>query len=142
MKKIPLFLLGIVIAVASSLTTIAAFERSMEQPFPDMDTNAYYSDSIRSMYQMGVVTGYENGNFGPTDYVNRADLATILDRFNDKIVMGNYGEPGINLDNPETITRLTDFISMSCDMFSTLDIAKTTNSTQDTYKAICINSLQ
>jgi hypothetical protein len=67
--------------VASTLSIVAVFASGPGEPFPDVDENAYYADGAYKMRQLGVVTGYENGNFGPDDFVTRGQLVTMLERY-------------------------------------------------------------
>jgi len=49
--------------------------------FPDVDNSAYYAEALNNMVNKGVISGYDNGNFGPNDAVTRGQLVTILDRY-------------------------------------------------------------
>ena len=48
--------------------------------FPDTQTDAWYSDYVGWAYENGIVTGYDNGNFGPADLITRQELAVVLSR--------------------------------------------------------------
>lgn len=77
-----LVLTAVISAVlASTLSIVAVFASSLSKPFPDVDEGAYYADGVYKMWQLGVATGYENGNFGPGDYVTRGQLVTMLERY-------------------------------------------------------------
>lgn len=55
--------------------------------FKDVDYKAYYGDAVRDMSNRGVMTGYQGAEkFGPNDAVTRAQLATILKRYDDQLV--------------------------------------------------------
>ena len=56
--------------------------------FEDVDGKMYYAEAIAWAEHAGIVTGYEDGNFGPTDKVTREQFATMLARYADKA--GNY----------------------------------------------------
>jgi len=45
------------------------------------DTNAYYYVAIKWATQNNIVSGYENGTFGPNDLVTREQLAVILNKY-------------------------------------------------------------
>jgi hypothetical protein len=81
MKK-TIFLVAMVTAIISSAFTVFAMEGLK---FPDVDDNAYYADSVYKMQERGVVSGYENGNFGPNDSVTRGQVATMLDRYDQSL---------------------------------------------------------
>ena len=50
--------------------------------FPDVqDSGKYYYKAVKWASDNNIVTGYANGNFGPTDNITRAQLAVILYRF-------------------------------------------------------------
>lgn len=49
--------------------------------FPDVDPNAYYYQPLEEMVNRGVITGYQDGSFGPDDPVTRAQLMAILSRY-------------------------------------------------------------
>jgi len=49
--------------------------------FPDVDAGAWYYDAIRWAAQRGIVTGYDNGLFGPNDPITREQLAVMLWRY-------------------------------------------------------------
>lgn len=49
--------------------------------FTDVPANQWYSDAIAWASDCGVVGGYGNGKFGPTDPVTREQLAAILYRY-------------------------------------------------------------
>jgi hypothetical protein len=133
MKKTTLLIAAMFIATTSSLTTLA-FEKTMGTPFPDIDYDAYYTSAVADMAATEIITGYENGNFGPNDPVTRAQLATILYRFNDKVIGGHYDD----IPSPDNATRINDLKKLVCEGFEGMEGL----SENSTYKAICINSLQ
>jgi hypothetical protein len=67
-------LVAIAAAVPSTALALTAFPL-----FPDVDQSAWYANGVDDM--SGVMTGYPDGTFRPDSYVNRAQLATILDRY-------------------------------------------------------------
>ncbi|PJK16897.1 hypothetical protein CQS04_07020 [Chryseomicrobium excrementi] len=46
--------------------------------FPDVKQDSWYMDDINALVQNEIISGYENGNFGPNDNLTRAQMATIL----------------------------------------------------------------
>ena len=52
-----------------------------KSPFPDVADDLYYTNAIIWAKENKVVGGYENGNFGPDDYMNREQLATMMFRY-------------------------------------------------------------
>ena len=50
--------------------------------FPDVqDSSKYYYKAVKWASDNNIVTGYANGNFGPKDFITRAQLAVILYRY-------------------------------------------------------------
>ena len=72
--------------IASTLSIFIVFASGPGTPYPDVDEDEYYNDSVYRMRDLGVMSGYENGDFGPNDYVTRGQLATILDRYDEKLL--------------------------------------------------------
>jgi hypothetical protein len=46
--------------------------------FPDVMMDAYHAPFIAYLYDIGVIHGYEDGNFGPGNPVTRAEIAKIV----------------------------------------------------------------
>lgn len=46
--------------------------------FPDVDQNAWYAPYVATAYSMGIISGYENGNFGPADNMTRAQVCKVI----------------------------------------------------------------
>ena len=49
--------------------------------FPDVPDGVFYSKAIVWCYYNGIITGYENGKFGPNDSVTREQYVTMLYRY-------------------------------------------------------------
>lgn len=133
MKKIvPSVLLVILTAVISTTVAIAAVKGDPNF-FSDADYNGYYAKGLDKMSSWGVVKGYEGTDkFGPNDIVTRAQLVTILDRFNTASVNPNAQ----NALNPAEIFDITQVL---CYKFKTedfgSDVAKTGFSGADAKKS-------
>lgn len=89
MKK---FIIGLVagLMLGSSAIVMAQTMKS----FPDVDPKAYYASSVSLMTDLGVINGYDNGNFGPNDSVSRAQVAAMLERYDEslKLLTKDYCE--------------------------------------------------
>ena len=48
--------------------------------FTDTWPDEWYSDYVGWAYENGIVTGYTNGKFGPSDLITRQELAVVLSR--------------------------------------------------------------
>ena len=51
--------------------------------FPDVPAGKWYTNAIMWAYQNGIVSGYDNGKFGPNDQVTREQMAVILKGYAD-----------------------------------------------------------
>ncbi len=49
--------------------------------FDDVDEGLWYSEAVRWAASEGIVTGYDDGSFGPNDLVTREQLAAMLYRY-------------------------------------------------------------
>lgn len=81
MKKLSTIAL-ILLGSMATLATVYAFD--VVKTFPDVDygdPDTYYGEALGNMVRKGVISGYKDGNFGPNDAVTRAQLVTILDRY-------------------------------------------------------------
>lgn len=60
---------------------------SIYDVFSDVkDPYSYYYGPVYAMSKLGVITGYEDGRFGPDDSMTRAQVATVLQRYHEKVV--------------------------------------------------------
>lgn len=53
--------------------------------FPDVTDGKFYSVPVTWAHSYGVITGYEDGNFGPENNISREELATMLYRYAQKL---------------------------------------------------------
>ncbi len=76
------------VAIASAILggTITALASGPGDPYPDVDDSDFYSDAAYSMRILGIMSGYEDGNFGGSDPVTRGQAATMFDRYNDSLL--------------------------------------------------------
>jgi hypothetical protein len=77
MKKTLLFLFSFVLIAGVVFATASYFN--------DLEPGSYYEDAANEMYQKGLITGYEDGTFGPHDPLTRAQLATIFSRYDEHL---------------------------------------------------------
>lgn len=54
---------------------------STKYTFPDVVPNSWYTNRVATMSNAGVMVGYPNGNFGPSDKITRAEFATVAAGF-------------------------------------------------------------
>ena len=67
--------------VVTILWRLAGSPTVSGKAFPDVSASAWYADAVAWASANGVVSGYENGLFGPGDPVTREQLAAILYRY-------------------------------------------------------------
>ncbi len=46
--------------------------------FPDIDSDAWYYDYVSTAYNLGIISGYNDGTFGPGDNMTRAQVCKVL----------------------------------------------------------------
>ncbi len=80
---------------AQGVTGTVAGDRapSVETGFADVNGKAYNAWAIKAMAEAGIITGYADGSYGPSDPVTRQMLATVLARLDesglgDESIMG------------------------------------------------------
>lgn len=66
---------------ATILYRMDGAEASYEYRFPDVTGDKFYSAPVTWANDAGVIKGYENGSFGPSDKITREQLATMLYRY-------------------------------------------------------------
>ncbi len=68
---------------ATVLAKVAGVDTSQytSSKFYDVDIDKWYGKSIAWVSEIGVMSGYDNGNFGPNDEVTREQMAVILSNY-------------------------------------------------------------
>lgn len=82
-------------------------ETAYEYCFPDVEDGLFYSSAITWAYNAGVIQGYEDGTFGPSDPITREQLATMLYRYSEK--MGYDITRMGNLDDYQDTGSVSEF---------------------------------
>ena len=95
MKKITIFCFGMLFGATSAFASYSVFS--------DVDPNAYYADAINKVYYKGLITGYDNYNFGPEDNLSRGQMAVVLDRFDTHILNTLKNQYGLTYTCPQTM---------------------------------------
>jgi len=87
MKKL---IVGFVAGALMASTAIVLAQTA--KVFPDVPKDSYYAAAVDYMSSLGVINGYDNGNFGPGDGVNRAQAAVMFQRYDDtiKLLVDDY----------------------------------------------------
>jgi hypothetical protein len=97
MKKLYLLIIGILIGMSS--TAFAAYSI-----FPDVQPGSYYYDAVQSVANKGLVTGYGNGYFGPNDNLTRAQIAVIMERYDEHMINTLKWQFGLDFKCPANNT--------------------------------------
>lgn len=82
MKK---FIAGLLTGVIIASVPVAF---AVSKLFSDVPSNEWYSSAVNSLSEKGIIQGYPDGTFGPTNNVNRAELAVMLDRLIEHLETG------------------------------------------------------
>lgn len=135
MKK-SVFLVSMLTAIVSSAFTVFASEYIFGDPFPDVEEGSYYEDSVYKMRNRGVISGYENGDFGPNDSVTRAQMATILDRY-DQNLTGTFVAAGENKGVDDLIYIVCAALSED-DMDNNPYLSNNFEFNKEIYKDVCL----
>ena len=67
---------GMIVTILYALEETPAVSGGMA--FVDVDEKAWYADAAAWAYKIGIVSGYDNGCFGPDDEITREQMALIL----------------------------------------------------------------
>lgn len=70
---------GIVLALSVSGVAIAQMQGDMR--FLDVAPDSYFASAVQRLASKGIIKGYEDGRFGPFDYVTRGQVSVMLDRY-------------------------------------------------------------
>ena len=55
-------------------------EGTANSKFPDVTNHQWYSGYVQTAVEYGLITGYQNGNFGPNDAITREQAMTMIAR--------------------------------------------------------------
>ena len=91
--------------VVTILWRLAGSPTVSGKAFPDVSASAWYADAVAWASANGVVSGYENGGFGPGDPVTREQLAAILYRY--ALISGK------DADQTADLSGYTDSVTIS-----------------------------
>jgi cysteine-rich repeat protein len=61
-------------------------QRSLLYSFPDVPKESAFGDAVRHYVLLGVIEGYENGLFGPQDFLTRAQAVLLLRRYENRLI--------------------------------------------------------
>lgn len=95
--------------VATILWRLAGEPAAESETFPDADYSAFYGDALRWTRSTGVITGYPDGRFGPSDPVTREQLATMLYRYATIVANKNVNTDATALRKISGAADVSDF---------------------------------
>lgn len=73
------------VALADEADLLAALGLSTN-PFPDVDLGAWYSKYVLYGYKLGIISGYDDGTFGPGNSMTRAEFTKVAVNTYDTLV--------------------------------------------------------
>lgn len=119
MKKVLIavliFLVGGIAFTAISKANIVAMP-FVAMPFKDV--SGYYVPYLNSLYTRGIVTGYSDTAFGPSNFINRGEAVTIIGKTLGKV--------------DDEMTKIEDII---CAGFKDADFSN--QRAKDKFKSLC-----
>ena len=79
--------------------------------FPDAAARQWYADAVAWASANGIVTGYDNGNFGPEDTITREQLAVIFHRY--AAYKGYAKTPSASLDDYADAAKVSPYATQA-----------------------------
>lgn len=97
----------LMLAVIATSVTIPAFvapvhyDASYDKPFSDVSSKNTYYDIIHKMRDQGIISGYEDGTFKPSETLSRKHAAALINRAVDLPKTTTFVKPNdLSEDNP------------------------------------------
>lgn len=85
----------------------------------DVDNSAYYANAVNTLYALGVVNGYENGNFGVGDKITREQAVTMIYNYENRKSVSDYIEEWYEPFGEKPCTG--EPLKVTDDMYTALD---------------------
>ena len=70
---------GLMVGIVAFSSGSASYQY-MYRAFPDVNPGTWYYEPVTQSVMAGIMSGYQNGNFGPADTLKRQDFVVILAR--------------------------------------------------------------
>lgn len=67
-----------VISSVAALTMVASSVAAFAVDFPDVEANASYAQAVQELSSLDVISGYDDGTFGPDKLVTRAEITKMI----------------------------------------------------------------
>lgn len=74
------FIAGVIFAIG-----IPVMGQGFGLSFPDVPSTLPSAYDIERLTELGIIRGYENGRFGPANFITRAEMATVLNRYDQTV---------------------------------------------------------
>lgn len=105
MKQKRLLLSALALAVTPAIVApIQADAEEYSKTFKDIPRQHVYYDIIHSMANQGIISGFEDGTFKPSETISRKHAAALINRYVDlppEITETEYKQPNdLSIDNP------------------------------------------
>lgn len=71
---------------AGALAATAGTTLAQRAQFTDVPEKAYFADAVNMLSANGILQGYDNGAFGPDDFLTRGQVAVILKRYDFQVL--------------------------------------------------------
>lgn len=111
MKKLPLFVIGILVGAVPTAFAAATL-------FSDVDDSEWYYEAVANLEEKGIIQGYPDNTYKPSSYVNRAELAVTLDRLITYIESGEAVSSATAITVTGSIPEESDGFSFGNEMYS------------------------
>lgn len=92
----------IIISLLCGIAFIAPTALSASLFFPDVKSSDWFYSDVKNMSDWGIIKGNADGTYAPSKNVNRAELATILNRYEQRItnkLANNSGTTSTNISD-------------------------------------------
>lgn len=67
-----------VISSVAALSMVASSVAAFAAQFPDVESGVYYEQAVQELSSLGVISGYDDGTFGPDKLVTRAEITKMI----------------------------------------------------------------
>lgn len=93
---------GMFVTVLGRIANVDVTQYTQDSKFSDVNNNAYYAPYVQWGVENGIVKGFADGTFRPTELITREQMAALMHRF---CVVQGYD---LSVDNANFMDRYTD----------------------------------
>ena len=80
------FVGGALLVLGSTVLAQVVPTMTHESSFSDVQRGTFFEGSVEKLVRQGIVKGYNDGTFGPDDFVTRAQVSVIVDRYDQEVI--------------------------------------------------------